>query len=55
MLWPDSDKENDVQRAGATRRTVSSPTVVLANPEVADKLQVASLLSIPMVAISRWS
>ena len=25
MLWPDSDKENDVQRAGATRRTVSSP------------------------------
>ena len=25
MLWPDGDKENDVQRAGATRRTVSSP------------------------------
>ena len=29
--------------------------VVLANPEVADKVRVAFLLSIPMVAISRWS
>ena len=40
---------------GTLHIAVPQIPVVLANLEVADKLGVASLLSIPMVAIFRWS
>ena len=47
--------KNEIVQQKSHRGGYEQQIVVLANLEVADKLEVASLLSIPMSAIFRWS